>query len=118
MRLLVFTGGCLGTLLRWAAGATPPAHFPWTTLGVNLAGTTVLGFLVGRRETGRLDSRWIPFAGVGVMGSLTTFGTMSVQILDLVAAGKALVAVAYAFVGLVAGAGLGLAAVRVGEEWP
>lgn len=116
-RLLVFVGGCVGTLLRAGAGATPAGTFPWRTLGVNLAGTTLLGFLVGRLEAGRSSTAWLQFAGVGLMGSLTTFGTMVVEILDLAGSGHPGTAAVYAAVSLSAGATVGVVAVRLGEEW-
>lgn len=116
-RLLVFAGGVLGTLARAAAGTTAPGTFPWRTLAVNLAGTALLGLLVGRFEAGRASTRLLHFAGVGVMGSLTTFGAMAVQILDLVGSGHPGSAVAYTIVSLAGGAAVGLVSLRLGEEW-
>lgn len=85
---------------------------------MNLVGTVVLGVLVGRLEAGRLSSARLQFTGIGVMGSLTTFGTMAVQILDLAGSGHPGTAAAYTAVSLVVGAVAGLVALRVGEQWP
>ena len=42
--LMVFIGGGCGSLLRYAIGLMlPSSFFPWTTLGINIVGSVVLG---------------------------------------------------------------------------
>lgn len=111
---MVVAGGIIGTTGRALAGASDPGAFPWRTLMVNLVGTALLGFLIGRVEATPTSSRWIPFIGVGVMGALTTFGTMMVELVDLVGSGAIFVAVTYGVVSVGAGLAIGLVGLRVG----
>lgn len=116
-RLLVVAGGALGTVFRAAATQDHAAEsMPWATLTVNLLGTLLLGLLVGRTLSHPGLARHIPFLGVGVFGGFTTFGTMSVQILDLSAAGHALAAIAYTAASIVAGVGVAVGSIRLGES--
>lgn len=86
--LVVGTGGFLGAIARyWVSGWvyrwTGPG-FPWGTLVVNLVGCFLLGGLMALAET-RLavtpEARL--FLGIGVLGSLTTFSTLSFETLEL-----------------------------------
>jgi CrcB protein len=44
--LMVFIGGGCGSLLRYAIGLMlPSSFFPWTTLGINIVGSVVLGLV-------------------------------------------------------------------------
>ncbi len=52
---LVFLGGGLGSLLRFAMArwlAQPGPHFPWATFWTNLISCIVLGVLAGLRLKG------------------------------------------------------------------
>ncbi|MPZ26998.1 MAG: hypothetical protein GEV12_11420 [Micromonosporaceae bacterium] len=110
----VSTGGGLGSLARYAVGGalpTPPAGFPWTTFGVNVAGCLLIGVLmvlVGRVWPRRRLLR--PFLGVGVLGGLTTFSLPMVEALRLAEAGAEATALTY----LAGTAVAGLAAVLTG----
>ena len=64
-----------GTLLRWPLAERLPR--PTGTLVANLAGAFVLGWLSGASETTRT------VAGIAAIGSLTTFSTLMVELLDL-----------------------------------
>ena len=110
----VACGGAAGATLRWgltrALGGVEDG-FPWMLLGVNTAGSLLLGLVVvvtaeGRRELWRLG------LGTGFCGSLTTFSTLAEDIRQLWATGRA-IAVAYTATTLALGlaaAGGGLAA--------
>lgn len=108
----------IGVALRVAVGAAVPAAadgFGWPTLLVNLAGSFLLGALVGRvvrrRAGGPLVER---FLGTGVLGSFTTYSALAVETNRLLVARPALGA-AFAMVSLgggLAAAGVGLAAGR------
>ena len=44
---LVGVGGAIRAVLRYLVGEWMPDGFPWGTLAVNLAGSLLLGILVG-----------------------------------------------------------------------
>lgn len=87
----VAAGGVLGALARWAVlpglGGTG-----WAVLVVNVLGCLLIG-AVG--ELVPAGTRWRLFLGTGVLGGFTTFSTYAVDGLDLLAAGRATVAVGY-----------------------
>ena len=48
---LVAAGGALGSLARYGLGRTVPTHsLPWLTVGINLAGSFLLGLLIGASD--------------------------------------------------------------------
>ncbi len=49
--------------------------WPWGTLIVNLAGSLLLGGLVG----GAVDGHWLALLGTGFCGGLTTYSAFAVQ---------------------------------------
>lgn len=114
---VVAAGGALGSLARYAVGvALPhePGGFPWATLVVNVVGSFLLGVL-----TALVLSTWSRrplaqhFLGVGVLGGFTTFSAYSLELRDLLAADRPVLALLYAALTLAAGLGaaaLGLSA--------
>ena len=108
----VAAGGMVGTAARYAvaaAFASSAQSFPWATLGVNLAGSFLLGVLVGvldRREHSPLVRL---FLATGVLGAFTTYSTFAVETNNLLAL-RPLVAIAY----VLASVGGGLAAAAAG----
>lgn len=98
---LVAGGAAAGAALRWAVVEVSGAggSFPWWTLAVNVAGSLLLGVLLGVPERVRL------WAGVGFCGGLTTFSTLTVEIASLLDRGDAGVAAAYLVTSLVLGVG-------------
>jgi CrcB protein len=96
--IAVLLGGAVGTLARWAvARALPPAGgFPFATLAVNVTGAFGLGFasvlLLERLAPSRYGRLLI---GVGFFGAYTTFSTMAMDGVRLVADGKPAIAAAY-----------------------
>jgi len=114
--LLVALGGALGSVLRWGATGlvarwSRDPGFPWGTLGVNLAGSLAIGFVLGlavAREAVPDEIRLLVVTGV--LGGFTTFSALSWETLALVRAGHA-----WGAGGYVAGSLLGgLAAAAVG----
>jgi fluoride exporter len=78
--LLVALGAALGAPLRLLAGhhldRTRGDHtVHWGTLTVNLAGSALLGWLVGHG----VDGRPLLLLGTGFCGALTTYSAVSVQ---------------------------------------
>lgn len=122
----VVLGGCIGGPLRYAAGEIWPHHdvssLPWTTFAVNVLGSFLLAVVVVLVVEGRSEVRYLrEFAGVGVLGSFTTFSSWMVEAqerLDDGQAGLALVYVAgsllLGMVAAVLGLVVGRAVVRAG----
>jgi CrcB protein len=91
--LLVALGGALGSVLRWAvaigvARATREPQFPWGTLVVNLAGSLLIGVLLGlATDRGALATPARLFLVTGLLGGFTTFSAFSWEALALLRAG-------------------------------
>ena len=105
--LIVMLGGAIGTLGRYvlAALAAPISRdLPWGTVGINIAGSLLIGFfgtltLAQGRFPASENLRL--FVMVGVCGGFTTFSSFSLQTLDLLrggAIGRAALNVAVSFV--------------------
>ena len=107
--LCVAAGGVLGVLARFGIGRATLHHeqLLWSTVGINIAGSFLLGLLVAGQWFGR-DLR--EGLGVGFLGGFTTFSTFSVQAILEVDAGKPGRAAAYVTASVMGG----LAAAAVG----
>lgn len=81
----VAIGAALGAPLRYAVERRLAASWPWGTFSVNVAGSLVLGVLLGAVAAGSVaeGSALVALVGVGFCGSLTTFGGFAAQVLDL-----------------------------------
>lgn len=53
--------------------------FPWATLGVNVAGSALLGWVIAAQEAGGLSAAAAIVLGVGFAGTLTTYSTFSLD---------------------------------------
>jgi len=98
----VFAGGTAGALARaGVADALPhdPGQWPWATLLVNVAGACLLGFVLSPGDGGYRR----PLLGAGFCGALTTFSALQLELLEMLDAGRAGLAVLYAAVSLAAG---------------
>ncbi|OEV11988.1 hypothetical protein AN220_30165, partial [Streptomyces nanshensis] len=116
---VVALGGALGACARYGAGQlwpTPHNAFPWTTLGVNVAGCAVIGvFMVLITDVWAAHRLVRPFLGTGVLGGFTTFSTYAVDIRRLLAAdapGTALGYLALTLLGAMAAVGLAAGTTR------
>lgn len=122
--VLVAVGGAIGALARFgiAAWVQPSAaSFPWGTLTVNVLGSFVLGFVMRYLQDAVVPPEWRLALTVGLLGAFTTFSTFSYEAVVLVQAGEwqragayILGSVALALAAVVAGFGLGQAALRMG----
>ena len=85
--LYVAVGGLLGVLARYGLSRMTLHHesLIWTTVGINVAGSFLLGLLAAEPWFSR-DVR--EGLGVGLLGGFTTFSTFSVQIVLEVEAGE------------------------------
>ncbi|MCE4599939.1 MAG: fluoride efflux transporter CrcB [Desulfurococcales archaeon] len=87
--LLVFTGGGLGALARWITSEwvqerVSGSLFPWGTLAVNVAGSFLLGFIMGAALLhGAFTRDERLFAATGFAGAFTTFSTFMYETLVL-----------------------------------
>lgn len=89
--LLVAIGGAVGALGRYltdrVVARVAGRGFPWGTLVVNVAGSFLLGLILGRT-----DGHLAALLGTGFCGALTTYSTFSsetVGLLDERAGGRA-----------------------------
>lgn len=109
--LLVMAGGALGAGGRFWLGGYLLRHagsgWPWGTLAANLGGAFAVGFLAVWLE-GRGPSAlyWRAFLIVGVLGGLTTYSALMLDVLLLGKAGRSADLLGY--LGTTLGAGLAL----------
>ena len=76
--LLVVVGAAVGAPLRFVLGRLLDRGLHWGTLAVNLAGSLVLGVLVGAD----VSAPAMALLGTGFCGGLTTYSSFSVQTVD------------------------------------
>lgn len=92
--LLIMLGGAVGTLVRYLISAlisASPHELPWSTIGINVAGSFVIGFfgtltLASGRFPVSENSRLLVM--VGLCGGFTTFSSFSLQTFDLLRNGS------------------------------
>ena len=95
----------LGALVR-AEASRVNHRLPYGTFAVNIAGSFALGLLVG------VDAPAVTVAGVGGIGTLTTFSTFCLEVVRLWSGGDRTLAAGYvavSCVAAVAAAALGIA---------
>jgi fluoride exporter len=85
--LAVLAGGMIGAPARYLADRLIQARhdtvFPWGTFAVNVAGSAVVGFLLGAQAHLGLPSAVFALLGTGLCGGLTTFSTFGYETLRL-----------------------------------
>jgi CrcB protein len=118
---VVAVGGAFGAVARylvsgWVAHMARGSSFPWGTLVVNVAGSLLLGLVMGATTTGRLmvapELRLL--VAVGVLGAFTTFSTLSYETLEAIRVGAVGVAFANLAFSLVVGLGACWIGLRLG----
>lgn len=101
--IAVVGAGALGALLRYAASRLGArSSWPWPVLAVNVVGSLVAG--------AAFHSEFALVVVTGFCGGLTTFSTLSVETIQLIAEGRRRAAAASISLNLV----LGLAAATAG----
>ena len=107
--LLVFIGGGLGSLTRYAVSQClsfealallPP---PRATLFSNVVSCLILGVLLGLNEQSILSSRYRLLLVTGFCGGFSTFSTFSAEILDLLQSNQWMSGMVYIFLSLFLG---------------
>ena len=103
--LLVALGAAVGAPLRYLTDRFVQSRhdsvFPWGTFAVNMAGSLLLGLLVGLPASGPVAV----LAGTGFCGALTTYSTFSYETLRLAQDGARFYAAANVVANVVAGLG-------------
>lgn len=117
--ILIFVGGGLGSVLRFAVyRLSSAALFPWGTLVVNVAGGFAAGLVAGwllSRPAGASGAAYL-FLMTGVLGGFTTFSAFGLDAVLLWQKGQPLAAAAYVAGSVtlsIAGVVAGLAAARL-----
>ena len=105
--LAVYAGGAVGAVARALVGELlphDPGSWPWATFGVNVAGAFLLGWLITRLQERVPPSAYRrPLLGTGFCGAFTTFSTFQVELLGMLDADRAGLALGYAGASLLAG---------------
>lgn len=85
--LAVLVGGMIGAPARYLTDRFIQARrdtvFPWGTFAVNMAGSAVIGFLLGAERHLGLPPVVFALLGTGFCGGLTTFSTFGYETLRL-----------------------------------
>jgi CrcB protein len=99
---LVAIAGAAGVLARYGIGRATlhTEALIWTTVGINLVGSFLLGLLTASDWFSR-DAR--EAIGVGFLGGFTTYSTFSVQVVLEADGGRTGTAVAYLLVSVIGG---------------
>ena len=102
--LLVVLAGAAGTAARYGIGlAVGPREFPWATLGINVAGSFLIGLVLTMGALGRLNPQTTTALAVGFLGAFTTYSTFSWEVLVLGRANQVALAVLYVLLSVLLG---------------
>lgn len=123
--LLIVFGGGVGTMLRYLAEEarpTPAGGWPWTTFGINVLGSFILGTLLTALARSGPDQGWRRRArlgmGTGFCGGFTTYSTFVIELDTLLRGGWAAMAIGYALASVVVGITAALAGVLAVRALP
>jgi CrcB protein len=116
---LVVLGGALGAAGRAALVLpirpdAPALALPMTTLAINVAGSLLLGVVVGVLGSG--SPRLRAFLGTGILGGFTTYSAFAVHVVR-VADGRATMALVLAVASLLLGVAAALAGLLIGRRY-
>ena len=117
--LAVAAGGLAGTELRYGLALVFPdaaGAVPWTTLGINVAGSFVLAALTTLWIARPHTAFWVRAGlGPGLLGAFTTFSALVFSIDQLARAGEHPVWLIYLGLSLLLGLGAAAAGWRTGR---
>ena len=109
----VVTAGAAGTAARYGIGlAVGVRGFPFSTLGINVLGSFLIGLVLTLGAHGRLSPQTTTALAVGFLGAFTTYSTFAWEALTLGRADR--LALAAVYVGL--SVTLGLLAAAAGYQ--
>jgi fluoride exporter len=90
--LSIATGGALGAIMRYSVTYFQQRHFssayPWATFFVNLLGAFLIGLFWGFFEKSDVSENIKSFVLIGLIGSFTTFSTLSLETVKLFQTGN------------------------------
>ncbi|WP_400247863.1 CrcB family protein [Niallia sp. JL1B1071] len=111
-------GGVIGSILRYLVGQLPfPYEFPLQTMVINIIGSFVLGWFTSAIiKKQRIKSAYATAIGTGMIGSFTTLSTLSMDTVQLLAAGNYLLASGYVVGSAVFGFIFALMGLKLGER--
>ena len=111
--LFVAVGGVIGVLARYGIGrAVHGDALLWSTVGINVAGSFLLGLLVAESWFSREVRDGL---GIGLLGGFTTFSTFSVQVVLEADGGRPGIALAYIVASVLGGVAAGVAGYALGK---
>jgi fluoride exporter len=112
--LLIAIGAAIGAPLRYLADRFVQSRhdsvFPWGTFMVNVAGSGLLGLIVGATS----NEHVLAAGALGFCGALTTYSTFSYETVRLIGARARMLALANVTASLVGGLGAALVGLAVG----
>lgn len=86
--LCVMMGGAAGALLRWGLVRMLNAPAPWSVFGVNLAGSFLIGLVLGWQARHGMATATFALLATGFLGAFTTFSAFSADNLRLLQGGQ------------------------------
>ena len=111
--IYVVAAGAAGTAARYGIGlAVGPRTFPFATLGINVAGSFLIGLVLTFGTEGHLSTRTTTALAVGFLGAFTTYSTFAWETFTLGRTDR--LALAALYVGL--SVALGLLAAAAGYQ--
>jgi CrcB protein len=115
--LLVLLGAAVGAPMRYLVDRTVQRRhdsvFPWGTFAVNVAGSLMLGVLVGGATAGAVPGSVTALLGTGLCGALTTYSTFGFETIRLFEQGARFYAVVNAVASIVAGLGAAFVGITI-----
>ncbi len=83
----IASGGAVGAIMRYSVtyftAKSTQSAYPWATFLVNLAGAFLIGFFWGIFEKTNVSTNIKSFVLIGLIGSFTTFSTLSFEAVKL-----------------------------------
>jgi fluoride exporter len=117
---LVFSGGGVGSLLRWtlalALSPLPSPLLPWATLFVNLGGSFAIGFLSELVGAERLPREARLALVTGLLGGFTTFSAFALESAEYFRIGQSWRAILYPALSVSLGILVCLVGIRLGKS--
>ncbi|MEO6330901.1 MAG: fluoride efflux transporter CrcB [Ginsengibacter sp.] len=102
--LLVGAGGAIGSMLRYATSLLIVTRiFPLATFTVNIAGSFLIGILLGLSTRNNITDLGWQFLAVGVCGGFTTFSAFSLEGFKLLQQQRYFIFLLYFVISIVAG---------------